>query len=1450
MKYAKWISVVLSLIFLTSASPLLAQGGDSPRFEHITVEDGLSNSAVLNIVQDDDGLMWFSTLDGVNKFDGDNITVYQHNNNDPHSLSNNTVMTSYKTKDGTLWFGTDPGGLNKYNKATDQFTAYKHNPDDPNSLSNDAVWAITQDHTGVLWVGTRNGLNRFDPATETFKAYLPDPDNPRALSHSFVLRILEDSTGTLWVGTRSGLNRLDPATDDFTVFKPDPANPHSIASEQAWDIYEDSRGTLWIATRGGGLNKFDRSTGQFFAYRHNPDDPTSISDDNVWKVLEDHSGNLWVATERGGLNKFDRDTEQFVSYQNDPNNPLTISQNDIFWLYEDNGGVLWLGGRKVGISKLYPALQRFGLYRRIAENPLSLNNSNIAGIWVDQSGVLWVGTQGGGLNRFDRANNSMTYYTHNPDDPTTISSDNIYALFQTDDGTLWVSTQGGGLNRFDSATETFTAFTDDPNNPDDLLTNFITNILPAEDGQLWLGTLGFGLEKFNPATGTAIHYRNDPANPNSLSEGTIYALYRDKTGNLWIGTARGGVNKFNPQTEQFISYQNDPDNPNSLSHNGVQAIFEDDAGLLWFGTQGGLSKFDPATETFTTYHAKDGLPNENIYGILPDDAGNLWLSTGKGLSRFNPQTETFRNFDVIDGLQSNQFNLFSYFRSPAGELFFGGSNGLTVFFGAQVTDNPYLPPVVLTDFQLFNQSITPGSAPLSAPINQMDNLTLTYDQSVFSFEFAALNYQISAKNQYRYKMDGFDKDWSPPSPKRSATYTNLSPGRYTFMVKASNNDGVWTDTPKTIGVTILPPWWQTLWFRVSMLGLGIGVVVGGFQWRVRQVKTYNRELEATIARRTAELRESEEKYRNVSERANDGIIIVQNETIRYCNPQFAALLGYASADILNSPVDQFIAPQHRASVIERHLRRLAGGSEPSRYETVFLHQNQTSIDVEINAGIMEYRGQPAVLAVVRDVTARKEVERILQEAKEKAEAANRAKSTFLATMSHELRTPLNSVLGYAQILKLDPSIGAEQREYLNIIEQSGDHLLGLINDILNLSKIEAGKVEIFPSEVNLPAFLHAVTEIIAIRANHKKLTFEVELDPTLPAVIQVDPQRLRQVLINILGNAVKFTDQGRVIFSVQKLVSHAANSTALIRFTVTDTGIGIAPENLKKIFDPFEQVGGAGYSSAGTGLGLPISRNLARLLGGDLQVTSQVGQGSTFWVELTVPVIAEQAAPAQAEDRRIVGLKDRQPPILVVDDNMFNRQLLVDLLSPLGFVVSKAGSSADALAQLAAHPFEAVITDLRMPDMDGFELISRLRANRESSHLLIIASSASVLGHDQQRSLDVGANAFVPKPVQVLKLLDILQHHLQLEWIYEAPPQDPKNQPSTLPDDFSLAPDILARLDYLTTVGDIHALRDYARHLQQTGELGAFGQTLEQLTKDFELDKIQALLNKYRGQQP
>ena len=844
-KSLRWIKNIVLTLILTISLILIVPtnvyaAGQPIQFGHITADEGLSQSGILSIFQDSQGFMWFGTQDGLNKYDGYNFTVYKYNESDPNSLSDNFVASIYEDKSGNLWIGTDSGGLNKFNRKTEQFTHYKHDSDNPNSLGANRVLSIYEDKLGTLWIGTDGGgLNQFNPETEDFTRYTYNPDNPYSLGNDSVFSIYEDTLSNLWVGSGGGgLNKLNRETGQFTRYTYNPSNPNSLSNDYVLSIYEDRSNRLWIGTNGGGLNKLNRETGEFTHYQNDPENPNSLNNNTVNTIAEDRFGNLWLATTSwygqsygNGLDKFDPKTEQFTHYTVDPAYPNSLSDNLVSYIWKDKSEILWIGTAFSGINTLDTKDPKFTHYKNDPANPNSLSGNHIMSITEDNGGSIWIGTADKGIDRFDRETGTFTHYIHDPNDPNSLSSDAVWSIYEDKNGTLWVGTFGNGLDKFDRETGTFTHYTNDQNNPNSLNDNTVASIHEDRLGNFWIGTFSGGLNKLDRETGIFTHYTHDRKDPNSLSDDNIWIIYEDDSGTLWAGGyGIGGLNKFNRETDNFTQYLHDPNNLNSLSYDRIDAIYEYPTGTLWLGTfGGGLDKFDITTETFTHYTVAEGLPNNSVIGILPYERENLWLSTGKGLSKFNLETETFRNYDVSDGLQGNEFDgVKANLKSKTGEIFFGGLNGFNGFYPEQVKDNPHIPPIVVTDFKIFEKPVT-----LAGEISTNPEIKLSYKDNFFSFQFAALDYTNPAKNEYAYKLEGFDQDWIYSGTRRYASYTNLDGGNYIFRVKGSNNDGVWNEKGAAIHIYISPPPWKTWWaYCLYCLGLAAAVCLC-IEWQIR-----------------------------------------------------------------------------------------------------------------------------------------------------------------------------------------------------------------------------------------------------------------------------------------------------------------------------------------------------------------------------------------------------------------------------------------------------------------------------------------------------------------------------------------------------------------------------------------------------------------------------------------
>ena len=842
--------LLLSSTLVSQTNPLSNTGG----LVNIVSENGLSQNTVHHILQDRDGFMWFATEDGLNKYDGYNFTIYKNNQNDEYSISDNFIWTIYQDRSGVLWVGTNSGGLCRFDREKDKFVSFKNDPQNPNSLTLNNVRAIYEDSSGNIWVGTENGLDKFNRKEKTFAHYRHDPNDPYSLSNDVVLSIFEDKDGELWIGSDGGLDKYDKENNNFINYSYNPYDINSLSNNVVLSIYQDKSGDIWIGTLRG-LNRFDKKTNKFSRYYVNATETSSINNNRINYILEDESNLLWIGT-GDGLFLFDRKKKHLNKIQPSTSNFGVLSNNNVLSIYEDNSGLIWIGTAEDGIVKYDKERIKFKNYKHNPFNPASLSHNTIRAIYQDNEGILWIGTLGGGLNKLDDGGDEFVHYKNDHKDKFSLSDNSISAIYKDMYGYMWIGTWGSGLNRttipFDNFFEKnnlkFINYKSEQTNQSpekqknhSITSNIIQAIYEDSEGKLWIGT-GVGLDLYNRKKNSFISFINDPDNPYSLSSNQVQScILQDRNGNLWVGTWNG-LNKIpsddvknaliNPSSVKFQRYNYKANNENSLSDERVISVFEDNEGNLWFGTYGGglnmltVEEQNMPDGKFISYKIEDGLSSNIIYNIQGDNNGNLWLSTDNGLSMFDVKNKTFRNYDASDGLQGNQFFWGAGFKGKNGELYFGGTNGFNVFKPEELRSNDHIPPVVITDFQIFNKpvEIDMEDSPLKKSITYTKEIELSYGQNVFSFEFSALDFTAPSKNRYSYMMQGFDNDWINSGKRRYVTYTNLDPGEYIFRVKGSNNDGIWNEHGTQVIIKILPPLWRTWWFISSVLIL-FGVII-------------------------------------------------------------------------------------------------------------------------------------------------------------------------------------------------------------------------------------------------------------------------------------------------------------------------------------------------------------------------------------------------------------------------------------------------------------------------------------------------------------------------------------------------------------------------------------------------------------------------------------------------
>ena len=838
---------IVSLLFIFYMNRQGIAQNENLRFEHIGVEQGLLNETVTTILQSRDGFLWLGTFDGLFKYDGYSFTKYQLDPFDPNSLSQNFIYTIFEDKNGTIWTSSFEG-LCKFDKATEKFTRYK--PSQGGKFSDPNIITVNEDSDGMMWLGTASGgLCRFNRKTgkflnENFDLGYRQSPGAQAELHGEINCMYRDHGGTLWIGNNSGLHKLnksstnagEPSGISFTSYRHIPGNLHSLSSNVISAIIEDRAGMIWLGT-DNGLNSFDRKTGIFKHYRHDPKNIHSISSNNLapWYrsgLKEDKEGNLWICTDKG-LNKFNRDRNIFTTYFHQPGDEYSVSSDTILSLEIDQSGILWAGtwGRK--LNKANPGHKPFGLIRHDPNNVNSLSSNLVTTILEDSSGIIWIGTYGGGLNRWDKKANQFTHFRNDPSNRKTLRSDAIHSILEDRHGNLWVG-NGAVLSRLNKETGQFTHYNSNEANFKDEVDKYIFSIIEDHQGLLWLGTAN-GVKSFNKTTGEFDkHYYHNPGNSNGISDYTATNVFADSRDNIWIGYGSIATDKLNKRTGIFTHYKHNPLDSTSISSNIVNNFYEDSKGNLWMGTtSGGLCYFDYQKEKFSTFTAKHGLPGNTVYSIVEDNTNQLWLGTLNGLSRFNPVTKTFTNYDYTDGLQSNFFaagdrDKGAHFKGKDGTLYFGGNNGFNFFDPLKIKEDSHVAPVVITQFKIFDK-VVEGA-------NELKAIVFDHSQNYFSFEFSCLSFYNPAKNQYAYKLEGVDKDWIYSGSRSDVSYNNIDPGTYTFIVKGTNNDGVWNEKGAFISITINPPWWRTWWAYTLFTLLFAALIYALFRYRLNKIR--------------------------------------------------------------------------------------------------------------------------------------------------------------------------------------------------------------------------------------------------------------------------------------------------------------------------------------------------------------------------------------------------------------------------------------------------------------------------------------------------------------------------------------------------------------------------------------------------------------------------------------
>lgn len=1279
------IKIMLVIAVGYSYPNLVQSQTKKPYFNSITTETGLPESQIVSFTQDKYGYLWFGTQNGLVRYDGFKLKNYPFKDREGNDVDICVVKSLYEDKNGTLWAIIFESGIYTYNVKTDAFEQKKIENEQKlyKDLDFDAKWIEDDERFWIIF--NTPHINFKNPKVflydsrkqrvETFSAEEKGKNHLPALKQR---DLIKDKKGMIWATSDSLLSFYDVANKKFTPYCLLSGLPKNTVIERMTidPINED---IIWMTTRShknpddllyGNVVQFNTKTKQLKKFSHDKMMKASIMSDSCLLVTADSLNRLWFVTKKG-VSLYNRAKDSFTNFEFDPNDKMPFTASE---LASDKEGNIWIGGNFVGLWFLDVKTGKSILYTHgEEEGSLPSCYGGINNIFFDRAQNLWLtlpctgiayeNTQKAAFNSVESTlrykgkkvkfgiedyrivgedgDHSFFIYDNtnllswNTSLNTLVSiglkvpAKNISGVFKDKEGLLWITYWDFGLRSYNPKTQKIKEYKNDPKDSTSIGSKNIVQILEDKEGILWVGTRDNGLISFNKKTNKFTHYpyieNSGTLQPkDSLDDKMILCMELDDEGILWIGTNVGGLNRFDTKTKKIKSYHDF-----KKGIHGVFDIVKDSNNQLWVATYlDGLFLFDKETETFINYSEDEGLLFNSITNIEKDNDGNIWSTSERGLSRFNPKTKLFVNYTKANGLPTNKLY---YLSKRADGMFYFISDKLKMFtFDPENLDKNTAPPLTILESITYHPAhYKDWKKDSTIFTTDLQSLTFAFNENKLSFSFIGLHFVNAPLNQYSYKLEGYDPDWINNGTQRTATYTNLSPGDYTFYVKSANSDGVWDEIGTQITITILPPWYGTWWAYVSYALLFLLALRVFSKYRERHLRADKERLEKTVAERTLE--------------------------------------------------------------------------------------------------------------VVKE--------------KEKALSSERAKHQFLANMSHEIRTPMNAIKGMTDILiRRQPK--EDQKEYLNGIKQSSDSLLVIINDILDISKIEAGKVELEQENFSVNELVNNVHTIMQFKAEEKGLGLIKDI-PAENLKVLGDATRLRQILINLIGNAIKFTEKGLVTTSVE---SEQVGDKINVHFIVSDTGIGIDQDRMEKIFQSFEQA----YSDTsrkfgGTGLGLSISKKLVELQGGKIWVESEKGKGSQF--HFTIPYnLAETTIEATREEDLNSNSADflRGIHILLVEDNQFNsivaREELEDAIE--GVQVEVAENGLIAVEKLKSSTFDVILMDVQMPIMNGYEATSSIRLlESEKASTPIIAMTANVLKEEVDLCYQAGMNDFIGKPFDTEELL-------------------------------------------------------------------------------------------------
>jgi len=1130
---------LLIILFLCAGSIKTTAQEKQYMFKRLTKENGLSNNRINSFLLDSKGFLWIGTANGLNRYDGYSIKNYKANPNDSSLLQNSIIGPLAEDYENNIWV-SDGDYLNIYNPRENIF----HHKD---SIFNGQLkfeietrWLLKKDMYGNYWYSSsKQGLYKYKVKNDSLIQVLGINKSLINQQRHQLTGFDDDLNGNIWSINAFG-----------KIYKIDNTSCKILDSVQLdlgdamcfMNILVDSDGDLWCYDSNSNFKGIFWVNAKTKQVKHLTRDSKfmSLGSNIVRCIVEDTDRKIWIGNDHGGINIIDKKENTIQQLLTNPLNDKSLAENTINVLYADYNGFIWAGSFKKGVSYYHNDLFKFNHYKIDIPGDNSATINDIDNFVEDKKGNLWIGTNGSGIMYFNRTDNTFKQYKHNPNNPNSISADVIIGLAADKDDNIWIGTYFGGLNKWDG--KHFTHYMSNPANAKTLTDDRIWDICDASDGKLWIATLLGGVNVFDPVKGQVVEVFQS-IDGNTIKSNVVLTIIEDRSKIMWFATF-DGLRSYSRETKTFEYYNHNSDDESSLSDNSVFDICEDSRGYIWVATSNGLNVLNKATKKFIRLFESDGLPDNRIITVVEDENHSIWLSTSNGLANIIVDNESsdgiprfkITNYDNSDGLQGKEFNEKAAYKTSKGELLFGGSNGFNLFHPNEIVPKNYESNIVFTDFLLFNESCTnhkklDGSVCFKNDISYTQNITLKYNENLFTIEFANLIFFQQERKKFQYQMLGFNEGWLETSANnRRITYTNLDAGTYTFSVKVSNSDGSWNPKIASLNITILPPWWLTWWFKVISVFAILLVVTSFIYWRLYQLRKQKKLLTVKVEERTKEL------------------------------------------SLLNNILNE-------------------------RQEEITLQNDELNL----------HRDKLEHLVEERTID--------LGKALKKAEESDRLKSAFLANMSHEIRTPMNAIVGFSHLISDQELDATHRNKYIDIIHKNCDSLMVLIDDILDISKIEANQIDIKKERFDIILLFDEIYSYYKLKSEYSlDIIYERPKD-LINLMVNSDAVRIQQVVQNLLNNALKFTEHGYVKFGFN--VAH--NNLTIY---VEDTGIGIEFSDTDEVFRMFGKIEQQKVKLyRGAGLGLAICKRISELMGGDISFESEVGKGTRFSFSIPVEIL-------------------------------------------------------------------------------------------------------------------------------------------------------------------------------------------------------------------------------------